>query len=287
MSFTFRLISAFAGLLAIALGTPAAAQADPWSLSQSAESCYIARNFPVGNGTIALTIQSFGTATPVHFIISGQGLPRLPERALAAKIGFGGEEQAAQSLALFGKAGDTPMIVFASAVHKVSHMGWYYQGTTGPPFFAKIDPAAEVLYFSATGMEPLTLPIGPMQAEYSRLESCAQALENKWSAAASADATPATAPKLIDAQETSWHIKYPEPLLLHRVSGLVELRMTVDASGRAHDCVVQRATWAPRFGDDACWIFLNRSHFEPARDAAGTAVPALFRTSLSFVIFNW
>lgn len=272
---------------AAAVAFPAAAQSDPWALRQNAESCYIARSFALGNRSVNLTIQSFGPSTPMHFILSGQGLPLLEQRAEAASIGFGGEQAASQSLALFGQAGDTPMIVFATALHTVSHMGWYYKGSGGVPFFAKIDPAAEVLYFDAANMDPVTLPIGPMEPEYARLDACAQALVDKWSAAASKGAKPVTPPTLLQAKETNWHIKYPENLLLHRISGLIDLRMTVDKNGRAHDCVVQRATWALRFGTDACSMFESRARFEPAKDATGTPVPALFRTSMSYIIYDW
>jgi hypothetical protein len=271
---------------AVATGT-AAAQDDPWRLGQNAESCYMARTFDAGGRSVTLTIQSFGTKTPMHFILSGQGLPRLAQRAKAANIGFGGEKSATEALALFGEGGGTPMVVFATALHEVSHMGWYYRGSGGPPFFAKIDPTARVLYFSAADMEPLSLPIGPMEAEYARLDACAQGLTDKWKAAASGGATAVSAPKLMEAKEVGWHIKYPENLLLHRISGLIELRMTIDPKGRARDCVVQRATWAQRFGDDACRMFLNRATFEPARDAFGNAVSSLFRTSMSFIIFDW
>lgn len=265
----------------------AAAQSGAWALRQNAESCYLSRSFATPAGQVDLTIQSFGPETAYHFILSGAGLPLKDQRAVATMIGFGGEQAATKSLTLFGKAGSAGMLVFAASLPRpVSYLGWYYQGAGMVPFLARIDPDATVLFYQAPDVGPLTLPLGPMQAEYSRLDACGRALDQKW-AAASGNSSPATAPTLLQGKETNWHIKYPENLLLARVSGLVELRMTVDAQGRAHDCVVQRATWASRFGEDACSQLEKIAHFEPAHDAAGKPTPALFRTSMSFIIYDW
>lgn len=266
----------------------AAAQSEPWALGQNAESCFLSRGYTTQSGRLDLTIQSFGPETAYHFILSGAALPLKDQRAMPAMIGFGGEAAATKSLALFGKAGAAGMLVFdASLPRPISYLGWYYQGTEGPPFITKVDPTATVLYFQATDTSPLTLQLGPMEPEYARLDACVEALDRKWAAAASGDAQPATAPTLIEGKETNWHIKYPENLLLARISGLVELRMTVDAQGRPHDCVVQRATWATRFGDDACSDFEKLAHFQPAQDSSGKPVSALFRTSMSFIIYDW
>lgn len=285
MKFVARLV-ALVALTAALAGPPAAAQSDPWSLRQNTESCYIARTFTVGNRTLDLTIQSFGPDTPVHFILSGPGLPLLKQRAQVAKIGFGGIADAHSMVALFGSAGTTPMIVFAEALGPVRVNGRFVTGTPNVPLWQGVDPAAKQLYFEAPGMEPLTLQIGPMEPEYARLDACAQALADKWSAAASAGAKPVTAPKPTDQSETNWHLKFPAALLLNRISALVEVRMTIDDKGRAHDCVVQRSTWDLQYGTIACSAYQNNTRFEPARDAQGNAVPGFYNTAAIFIVLN-
>jgi protein TonB len=90
-----------------------------------------------------------------------------------------------------------------------------------------------------------------------------------------------------DAAEVSWHMKYPEDLLLNRVSGLVELRMTVDAKGRAHDCVVQASTWASRFGEQSCEHLQEIARFDPAPDAQGNPVSGYFHATALLAIYKW
>jgi hypothetical protein len=286
-----------AALAALAVGgQPALAQqppagADPWDLKQNAESCYLARSFGSGDNKIDVLIQSFGSTTPYHVILRGGQLPHLANRAVVARVGFGGRIAAEDVFVLVGSAGKAPMAVFAaSPPHPgtIYMMGARYLGTySEAKVGTRIDPAGDVLSIEMPGMVPLSLPIGAMQMEYARLDGCAQALEDKWSVAASAGAKPAVGPVLQDPDEVSWHMKYPEDMLLHRISGLVELRATIDGKGHAHDCVVQMSTWSSRFGEASCNHLENIAHFAPARDAQGNPVSALFHATAIFVIYNW
>jgi len=270
---------------------PAAAQADPWELHTTPESCYLSRRISSGPRAMDVLIHSFGSASPYHVTVRGPGLPLLPDRAAVAQIGFGDQEPPADTFVLMGKAGNGPVALFVAAPPgrgSIHMMGSRYYGThTDARIWAGVDPAGETLSLAMTGMDPLVLPLGPMESEYARLDDCAQTLENAWSSAASAGATPVDAPKLHDPIEVSWHMKYPEDLLLNRVSGLVELRMTVDAKGRARNCVVQLSTWGPRFGDASCAHLQQIARFDPAHDAQGNPVSSYFQTSAVFIIYNW
>lgn len=224
-------------------------------------------------------------------IVRSTALPLLPQRGVVAQVGFGGQLAPADTFALVGKTGDVPTAVFVVMPPRPVQVGMLstiYIGTgTHATLAVGLDPSGDNLSISMPGMAPLSLPIGPMQGEYARLDSCAQALEEKWSHAASGDAKPTEEPKLRDVRETSWHVKYPENLLLNRISGLAKLRMTVDEKGRVRDCVAQASIWASRFGEASCDHLREIARFEPARDAQGKPVSALFRTAALFVIYNW
>ncbi len=270
---------------------PANSQPDRWMLHQASENCYLSRSFVSGGHKMDVLIESFGSQTPYHVIVRGAGLPLLPQRGEVARVGFGGRIASADTFVLVGKSGKEPMLLFAAQPpqrEQVKILSSLYVGTGTKGLVAVgIDPLGETLSLEMTGMSPLSFPLGSMQSEYARLNGCAQALVAKWSAAASAGATPANPPKLLQAREAAWHMKYPENLLLNRVSGLAELRMTIGPKGRAHDCVVQISVWASRFGDNSCNALEEVAPFEPAHDAEGKPVSALYRTSALFVIWNW
>lgn len=270
---------------------PAAAQTDPWELHKTPESCYLSRHIDSGTRGMDVLIQSFGSASPYHVMVRGPGLPLLPDRAVVAHVGIGDGEPPSKTFVFVGKASNVPVALFAAAPPRpgaIHMMGARYYGTnTDARMGAIVDPAGETLSLAMTGMDPLVLPLGPMEGEYARLDDCAQALENDWRSAASAGAKPVDAPTLRDPNEVSWHMKYPEDLLLNRVSGLVERRMMVDAKGRARNCVVQLSTWGNRLGDASCAHMQQIARFEPAHGAQGNPVNAYFQTSALFIIYNW
>ena len=280
------------GVAGLALSRLGAAQepapAKLWMLGEAPENCYLSRSFGAGADKTDVLIQSFGSTSPYHIVVRSAALPLRPQRADVARIGFGGTLEPQETFAIVGKWNDVATAVFAASPHNVRMNGsiYVYQGTNAR-FFAPIDTSGQTLSIEMPDMAPLTVRLGDMTDEYARLDACTQALEAKWSAAASAGATPAKEPELLHPGEANWHMKYPNVLLLNLISGIAEVRMTVDEKGRARDCVVQVSTWAPQFGTDTCAALKVVARFEPARDAQGNPVKALFRTSILFINYKW
>ena len=270
-----------------ALAQAATVQGDAWTVGQAAENCYLTRTFASGSQKVDVLIQAFGSTSPYHVVIRSNALPLRPQRAEIARIGFGGSLAPADTFVIVGKSGEMPTAVFAASFHSVSLYGsiYLYQRTDARTVTA-IDPSGQVLSIDMADAMPLSLQLGDMTGEYARLDTCARGLEAKW-AAASGGPTPATGPELLHPGEANWHMKYPENLLLSLTSGIAEIRMMVDERGRARDCVVQMSTWASRFGEDACAAMQRVARFEPAKDANGNTVKALFRASALFINYKW
>jgi hypothetical protein len=270
---------------------PGLATADPWKLNQTADSCYLQRSYGTGEHKTDLLIQSFGSTTPYHVMVRGDAVPLRPQRAESARVGFGGEKSAKETLVLIGKSGEMPMLVVLASPPRpfgVNFLSWLYRGVrTNAPMGVPTGPSATELYVDLQGGGPIDLPLGPMSSEYSRLDSCAAAVEHKWALATVPGGAAMDAPQITPETAGNWQIKYPENLLLNRISGLVELRMTVDAKGRAHDCVMQMATWSPQFGERACSDIQEYARFVPAHDGQGKPVSALYRTAMMFMIYDW
>jgi len=290
----FAVLAAGAALAALphagAAQGAAAAAANPWALRQNAESCYLERSFGAGATKADLIIQSFGASTPYHVLVRSPLLPLRPERAASAQVGFAGAKSAEEALVLLGKSGDAPMMVFAAArrASQSNFLGWLYEGTrTHATQVVLIQPSDRELSISLAGSGAIDLDLGTMADEYDRLDACADAIEHKWAQAAAGSGAPVDAPKKSPETFSNWQVKYPPNLLLARISGLVELRLTIDPSGRAKDCVVQMATWSPGFGEHACSDLKEYGRFEPAHDAQGKPVSALFRTGVMYMIYDW
>jgi hypothetical protein len=286
------MIRFFAALvLPLALAIPAAAQTaptDPWTLGQEAEYCYLSRTVGAGAHKANVLIQAFGSSSPYHIVIRSADLPSRPQRAEVAKISFGGSLEPEDTFVILGKWSNVATAVFAASPHQVRMNGQIYlYQSTDARLSTPIDPSGEVLSIEAPDMAPLSLQLGTMANEYVRLDACVEKLEAKWRTAASTRAVLAKDPELLHPGEANWHMKYPNVLLLNLISGIAEVRMTVDEKGRARDCVVQVSTWAPQFGADSCSALKSIARFDPAKDSQGNPVKALFRTSIIFVNYKW
>lgn len=286
------MIRFFAALVApLALAIPGAAQTAPtdaWTLGQEAEYCYLSRTVDAGPQKANVLIQAFGSSSPYHFVIRSAALPSRPQRAEVAEITFGGSLEPQGVFVILGKWDKVATAVFAASPHQVRMNGqiYLYQNTNAQ-ISAPIDPSGEVLSIEAPDMAPISLQLGTMANEYARLDSCVEQLEAKWRTPVSSGAALAKEPELLHPGEANWRMKYPNVLLLNLISGIAEVRMTIDEHGRARDCVVQASTWAPQFGADSCAALKSNARFDPAKDSQGNPIKALFRTSIIFINYRW
>ena len=280
--------AALAALTGPAPAQAPAVQGDAWVLGQAPENCYISRSIDADGQKAEVLIQSFGMTTPYHVVVRSPALPLLPQRAEVAQVRFGSALPSKDTYAILGKWNGVGTAVFAVSWHDVGQYGeiYYYQGAVAQTA-ATIDRSAQVLSLQVPNSGPLTFQLGDMTGAIDRLDACTRALEAKWSAAASAGATVATQPELLHPGEANWHMKYPNVALLNLISGMTEVRMTVDEKGRARDCVVQVSTWLPQFGEDSCEALKTVARFKPAHDAQGNPVKALFRASIIFINYHW
>lgn len=298
-----KIVAGVGGAAMLAAGGEALAQSSglqpigSWDLQQAAESCYIVRDFHEeqfsGNGqTFRLRIQSYGEDTPYHISLVGDGVPIRDQRAEAVQLDFGLtlRENSEAAVGLLGKAanGQPMLMITAFPQREVNLVGWLYDGSgMSTQLGGIVVPEAEKLYIDLPNMEPVTLPIGPMKDQYARLDECARTLERKWQIAVEGPQRAVTPPQLLNGKEANWIVNYPEAMSFNRISGLVEMRMTIDEQGRAHDCVVQSSLWNKSFGKDACTNFERWRKFEPAKDIYGKPVRALFRTAVIYAIYDW
>ena len=65
---------------------------------------------------------------------------------------------------------------------------------------------------------------------------------------------------------------YPKDARHDRLGGAVTVRFTVRTDGRATDCAVTRSSGVPSLDAVTCALIVKRFRYEPARDAAGSAV---------------
>jgi TonB family protein len=283
-----RILGSIIGALALSAAPPAQAQApgpDGWELRQTPESCYLLRSFATPAGKMDLRIQAFGGTTPYHVILHGPGLPVRDNSLELGAVAFG-DDEAEQTVFFVGQTGGVPTAVFPAFFRQANLMGVFFRGS-GASQYLGLDKSAERLSVDLPDGEPLSLDLGPMADAYARLDACAQGLVDGWSRAVSGSAVPVSAPELLDPAGVNRRVWFPPNLSMNRISGMVELRMTVGKDGKARGCVAQVSVGSAQFGEDACEALERWARFAPARDAEGNAVDALYQTAITFMIYRW
>ena len=118
------------------------------------------------------------------------------------------------------------------------------------------------------------------------LDGCDAQLQARWGYDRQVQSTLSRMPRLLNGQNVAYWIIYPPNLLLNRVSTIVQFRVKVLANGAAADCVIQTANWDAKATRQTCATLIKNAKFEPALDAAGQPVDALYRGSYMMVMFD-
>lgn len=99
-----------------------------------------------------------------------------------------------------------------------------------------------------------------------------------WIAAAAV----AQPPKLINGDKIITSDDYPGDALQAGSYGRVSMHLQVAESGKVSACAVTETSGSKPLDNQACRLARTRARFEPARDAAGLALPGEYRTAVMF-----
>lgn len=77
---------------------------------------------------------------------------------------------------------------------------------------------------------------------------------------------------------------YPDQAIRDEEQGTVGMRYFVGSDGKVSDCMVVESSGSAILDLLSCRIWMTRAHFEPARDAAGKAVPSLSYSRVRWVL---
>ena len=75
---------------------------------------------------------------------------------------------------------------------------------------------------------------------------------------------------------------YPAAAIMREEQGNLHVRVLVDETGAATDCVVSAATTIQKLNTDACWRITQQARFQPALDAQGRPMKSFYATRILF-----
>ncbi len=274
-----------------ALGLPAAeglaadgpkilAPSGEWTLSSDTESCTMARQFGGPDG-VSFRLRAFSPNGRYRLVLHGPSLPQRDSGLLRFEYSFKPDAEDIQGTGVLNKAGGVPMVSFLLALETGADFAGDRSDDAARGPREAMERANEFEIVFSRG-RPLALPLGAMAEPVAQLDACAGDLPQKWGLDPAVQQS-LQRPALPIAQET-WLSpgSYPWSFLRISQSLIVNLRMTVDASGMPTECVVQ----APKTQSGAealtCREIMKTARFEPALDSAGDPVPSYFATTIFY-----
>lgn len=79
---------------------------------------------------------------------------------------------------------------------------------------------------------------------------------------------------------------YPSAAMSRKEQGISSVRLTVGADGRPLNCGVVESSGSKALDEKTCYIHMRRARYEPARTAAGEAVPSVVFQRMSWSLPN-
>ncbi|MEM7690033.1 MAG: TonB family protein [Pseudomonadota bacterium] len=151
---------------------------------------------------------------------------------------------------------------------------------------AGIDPRAlansdRVTFMS--GKRVLSLETGNMMAPIEALNACTDDLINDWGLDPEKHRSYRPAKmRNLRAFTKSIQANYPRKALVKGQSGIVRMRVTVEADGSASDCALEKTTKAESLNSPACKTAMRFAKFDPALDRDGQPMRSFYATNITY-----
>jgi hypothetical protein len=274
---------ALAGIVATPVAAPAAdaaavfKPAGPWAVDYGEDYCRLARPFSDGKDDLSLSLERIEPGPNARLIVVSNALK--PFRS-------------AQEIGWHFTPGDPPRK--ARYMHSVTAEGTQYYNlgpftlapATPPP--AAFDRAKERAAASGkTGLvldsglnAPISVETGDLAAPVAALQACADDLAKSWGLDP-AKLQGETAAAVPDKGGSGWlpqgTIAFGDFAKLG--GGANQVRLMVDAAGKATSCSIHWPTLDATTNDKICKTLLAGASFTPAKDAAGQPMPGYWVAS--------
>lgn len=291
----------FRGLAAVALAlfATAASAREPlelepsskWNVDYGIERCSLMREFGSGDAAVHLEIDSFGKWSYFRVILAGTAIPRLEGPSGSVAIRRSGDPEDLDEEALQGTSGK------AAAISFTLNFGPYVD----PAAFRKMsDEEKERLSREYSGAQPgydatvqtisvrpglgrvLVFHVGNMGPPLAALRTCVDDMIKSWGQDPAVQKNLSRWPRPLPSTVKHVQADYPRSMLFNGINAYVPVRLTIDPTGKATDCVVQAETVDKAFSEAVCENLAGK--FRPALDEDGNPVTSIYNTAVVYRI---
>ncbi len=270
-----------------------------WSLSSAGEGCSVRRDFARADQQISLVMQRMHPDSEIQFGLFGNEIAR---RLGVLRAGFvpsaelGEFERMAEA-----SIGETPGLVFSgplfpepsNAENGVEGREQQAPSTTDPDnpeqLASNLAGAAErTEYFVAEGAikRPIALHTYAIGKALQALDGCLTGKLAEMGVSQEIIAKTAKPARPVDTAQWAEKIqeRYQREALRSGFDGRVPVRLVIGPDGSVTHCHVMNQMTAKVLREAACSSLIEHARFEPARDATGSPLAGLYRTTIQYVV---
>jgi TonB family protein len=256
-----------------------------WNVNYGGDGCRLVRSFGTGEDIVFLIFDRFAPGQGFKLILAGK---QFSSTSGKAQVRFGPSE-AEQSLDfLAGDLGERrPAFIFRGTNNVDGAQGKLNDGDWAPPepIPAERFAAIRQLTIGRPLRHPLVLEIGSMKGSFAALDKCIDNLLVTWGIDPAVNATLSRRPRPKN-NPGRWitNEDYPSAARWRGAQGMVEFRLSVDATGKPSACYIQQSPRPPEFDAAVCNAMKRRASFDPALDKDGKPVASFFKSSVLFLM---
>ncbi|WP_338240370.1 TonB family protein [Aurantiacibacter hainanensis] len=134
--------------------------------------------------------------------------------------------------------------------------------------------------------EDFVLETGEMRSPMNAMRTCMDELLTHWGIDAEAHKSLVRRVRPLEIESWARRLQeeYPRDMLYRGEQAIVNIRLTVDESGRPSDCAVQNSLNEPTFDELACEMLLRHARFESAIAGNGEPIASYWVTRVIYTI---
>lgn len=292
-----------AALATAVSATPAAAETqvlDPsssWTVDYGDEKCSLLRDFGrLDEDGLGLRIDSYGSLSSFRITLVGERIPRPRLKLPVTQIRFAlaADAELREMQALTGTVGEyrfvefplnflppepqSPQLTSASDVDRELVAEAAEARAPDPSFEAGV----QSIMLELRRGQVLQLNTGSMASALTALRTCVDDLRKSWGLDPAQQRGITRFPFPDPESVKDVMADFPRDLAVRGTNGFVPLRVMVDATGLATECIVQVSAAPEQFADAACANIGTR--FEPALGPDGQPVSSFYQTGVVYLV---
>jgi len=274
----------------LAQDEPGLAPSTPWNLHYDDDSCALRRNFGSGENQVFLEFRRFAPGLSLQTVIASNRLK--PRRQAQFRYRYGDGDWQSAGTPLTGTLADGfSTVVFSSSIVQLPELDEIEDTNEREAYFRTLDlksleleQAAMVDSITLRGAfgERLMVPLGKFDEPIGALHACIDELMTHWNIDVEAHRSLSRSAQPIDFADSASMVDYPPKMLRERLPGLVNVRLSIDETGKITDCHIQMPLTDPAFEESSCADIQHAFEFEPALDKDGNPIASYWTTVVYF-----